>query len=318
VPVPLPPQAPAEEGYVSFGEGRLWYWDTGGSGQPVVLMHAGSGAGTIWGYQQPVLAAAGYRVIGYSRRGYRNSDPGPATDPGTSTEDLQLLLDHLGVSRVHLVGTAGGSISAAGYALTYPERVRSLALVCSLITIDDADYVARSNALRPAQWSSLPLTFQELGPSYRAADPAGTAAWETESGGSTIRQGTGTPVTAARLAALRVPILLATGDADLYTPPAMLRELAVKIPAAASAIIAESGHSAFWSGRTSSTTWSWASSASTGAPSRSRTPGRARDDDRVDRARSVRDLPAEVVGQQGRPRRRAALRRRGRRPGHRA
>lgn len=246
VPIPVPEQAPARESHVSFGTGRLWYWDTGGAGEPVVLMHAGSAGGTIWGYQQPVFAAAGYRVVGYSRRGYRNSDAGSPSAPGTSTEDLHLLLDHLGLTRVHLVGTAGGGISAAGYALSHPDRVRTLSLVCSLVTVGDADYVARSSALRPAQWSSLPLTFQELGPSYRAADPTGTAAWEAESGGSTIHQGTGTSVTAAGLARLPVPILLATGDADLYTPPAMLRELASKIPHAESAVIPESGHSAFW------------------------------------------------------------------------
>ncbi len=33
---------------------------------------------------------------------------------------------------------------------------------------------------------------------------------------------------------------------SLYTPPAMLRELASKIPAARTAVIKEAGHSAFW------------------------------------------------------------------------
>lgn len=246
VPVPMPAQAPQREGYVSFGAGRLWYWDTGGSGEPIVLMHAGSGGGNLWGYQQPVLSAAGYRVVGYSRRGYRNSDAGDPNDTGTVTGDLNLLLAHLGLDRVHLVATAGGSISAAGYALTHPDRVRTLSMVCSLITVGDPDYVTRSDALRPAQWSTLPVDFQELGPSYRAADRAGAAAWVAASGTSTIRQGGGVPVTAAALAQLRVPMLIATGDADLYTPPAMLRELAAKIPRAESYVIPESGHSAYW------------------------------------------------------------------------
>lgn len=246
VPVPMPAQAPQTEGYVSFGAGRLWYWDTGGSGEPIVLMHAGSGGGNLWGYQQPVLSAAGFRVVGNSRRGYRNSDAGDPADTGTVAGDLNLLLAHLGIDRVHLVATAGGSISAASYALEHPERVRTLSMICSLITVGDPDYVLRSDALRPPQWSTLPLAFQELGPSYRAADPQGAAAWVAASGPSTIRQGGGVPVTAAALAQLRLPMLIATGDADLFTPPAMLRELAAKIPRAESAIISESGHSAYW------------------------------------------------------------------------
>ncbi len=221
--VSMPEPVAASEGYVDFGTGRLWYWDTGGDGEPVILLHAGSAGGTIWGHQQPVFAKAGYRVVGYSRRGYRNSEPGPSDAPGQATTDLQLLLDQLELGEVHLVGVAGGGIVAAAFALTHPERVRTLSLICSLITIDDADYVARSSALRPPQWTSLPRTFRELGPSYRAAHPAGAAAWERESQEPTIRQGAGGQVTAAGLARLTVPILLATGDADLYTGSSQTR-----------------------------------------------------------------------------------------------
>ncbi len=243
---PRPEQVTVREGHVSFGSGRLWYWDTGGAGEPIVLLHAGYGSGTVWRHQQPALAQAGHRVIGYSRRGYRHSDPGHPDDPGTAIADLNLLLDHLGLGAVHLVGTAAGAIVAAAFALCRVERVRTLALICSLVTLDDADYLRRSTALRPAQWSTLPRWFQELGPSYRAADPAGVAAWEAECGEPVIRQPAGAPVTVTGLAALPRPILLATGDADLYTPPAMMRALARRIPAARTAVIAESGHSAFW------------------------------------------------------------------------
>src|SRR5689334_19042268 len=53
-PVPIPPQASAKEGIAELAETRLWYWDTGGDGIPIVLAHPASGSGLIWGYQQPV------------------------------------------------------------------------------------------------------------------------------------------------------------------------------------------------------------------------------------------------------------------------
>ena len=62
---------------------RLGYWDTGGAGEPIVLLHPASGSALIWLYQQPVFAKAGYRVIAYSRRNYYNSDLAPADNPGT-------------------------------------------------------------------------------------------------------------------------------------------------------------------------------------------------------------------------------------------
>ncbi|MCP9955554.1 alpha/beta fold hydrolase [Actinomadura madurae] len=248
-PVPIPPQVPATEGRVSFGAGELWFWDTGGSGEPVVLLHAYTGSGRSWRYQQPVLARAGYRVIGYSRRGHRNSDPGPSEDTGTYADDLHALVEHLGLRTMHLVGTAAGSIAAADYLLSYPERVASAALTCSLVAIGDPDYAADSAALRPPQWNELPKDFQELGGSYRATNPDGVAIWLDEAAlapPAAARQRTKATVTSAAIASSGVPVLLATGDADLYTPPAMLRRLGEGLPRAEQVVFPESGHNAYW------------------------------------------------------------------------
>jgi len=81
-PVPVPVQAPAREAVAELPGTKLWFWDTGGSGLPVILLHAATQSGAGWVYQQPVLAAAGFRAVGYSRRGYSRSDPGDPADPG--------------------------------------------------------------------------------------------------------------------------------------------------------------------------------------------------------------------------------------------
>jgi pimeloyl-ACP methyl ester carboxylesterase len=78
---------PAREGIAALADTLLWFWDTGGSGEPIVLLHPASGSGLIWGYQQPVFAKAGYRVIAYSRRGYYKSQPIERARPGIGSED---------------------------------------------------------------------------------------------------------------------------------------------------------------------------------------------------------------------------------------
>src|SRR5215471_1965202 len=88
-PVPLPAQLPAKEGFAQLADTRLFYWDTGGDGPPIVLLHPFTGSALIWGYQQPAFATAGYRVIGYSRRGYYNSAPLERDKPGTGADDLR-------------------------------------------------------------------------------------------------------------------------------------------------------------------------------------------------------------------------------------
>ena len=72
---PVPKQAPATEGYATVSGARLWYWDTGGDGEPLVLCHPASQSSQIWLYQQPAFAKAGYRVIAYARRGVYKSEP---------------------------------------------------------------------------------------------------------------------------------------------------------------------------------------------------------------------------------------------------
>src|SRR5260370_14106416 len=81
-PLPMPQQVPAKEGIAQLADTRLWFWDTGGTGEPIVLLHPASGSGLILGYQQPVFAQAVYRVISYSRRGHYGSQPADQTQPG--------------------------------------------------------------------------------------------------------------------------------------------------------------------------------------------------------------------------------------------
>src|SRR6185436_17342844 len=121
-PAAIPPQAPAQQGLVDVPGSSLWYWDTGGSGRPVILLHAGTHSAAGWVYQQPVLAGAGYRVIAYSRRGYYRSDPGDPDNPGTGSDDLHCLVQHLKLSTVDLVGAAQGAFFAVDYALEHSAK----------------------------------------------------------------------------------------------------------------------------------------------------------------------------------------------------
>ncbi len=63
-PLALPEPIQAKGGLAVLPDTRLWYWDTGGDGEPVVLLHPATGSALIWGYQHPVFAKAGYHVIG--------------------------------------------------------------------------------------------------------------------------------------------------------------------------------------------------------------------------------------------------------------
>ncbi|MET9994992.1 alpha/beta hydrolase [Streptomyces mutabilis] len=250
VPVPLPEQHPAVEDFLEVPGGRLWYWDTGGEGPAVILSHPGTGSAEAWPHQQPALAAAGYRVIAYSRRGHYRSSDATAEDP-PAAEDLLMLADHLKVPRFHLVGAAAGGFVATDFALSHPRRLHSLALVNSQMGIDEPDFQATLTRLRPPEFTALPHAFKELGPSYRAVDPEGVHAWEaiaerSLAGRSIPRPKLANRITWDRLETMRVRTLLTAGDADLYMPPPMAKEVLEHLPHAGSLTFSEVGHAPHW------------------------------------------------------------------------
>jgi len=246
-------QSTVGDGYADLSDARLYYRDTGGSGTPVVFLHAATGNSLVWEHQLPAFTSAGYRVVTYDRRGFGRSALEPSgAQPGTDAGDLLGLLNHLGLDRVHLVGTAAGGGVALDFALSFPDRLRSLVVANALGGVQDPDYLEMGQRLRPQQFGALPPDIRELGPSYRASNPEGVRRWLdlhhlSWPGGSPPRaQPTRNRITFALLETLKVPTLLLTGDADLYTPPSVLRLFTARIRGAESIVVAESGHSAYW------------------------------------------------------------------------
>lgn len=247
---PIPEQAPATEGFVRISGGKLGYWDTGSGGEPILLLHPASGSALIWLYQQPVFAKAGYRVIAYSRRNYYNSDSAPADNPGTASGDLQEFANLLGLEKFHVVSSAAGGSVAADYALSHPQRLFSLTVSSNNLAAAQG-YIADAAArMKLDGWDELPRWYRELGPSYRAINPAGVAKWteinEHSETGRGARQKLVNVVTPEKLETLRVPTLLMTGSADMFTPPSVQRLIARHIPDNELLVMPECGHSIYW------------------------------------------------------------------------
>jgi pimeloyl-ACP methyl ester carboxylesterase len=244
-----PPLRPQDEGLAKLPQTSLWYQDTGGDGEPVVLCHPWTGSYAVWAYQQGPFAAAGYRVITYSGRGHYRSDPIDPAAPGTVTADLAALLDYLRIPAAHLVGSAGGALPALEFALDHPGRSLSVAVSSGHMGISDPEFLEIARQMFPSGVYRISHAFSELGPSYRAGNREG-AAWEALEDiawqGGTVRQSTESPITLARIASISAPLLLMTGGADLMIPPSLMRFVAHRAQANELVIVAEAGHSLYW------------------------------------------------------------------------
>jgi pimeloyl-ACP methyl ester carboxylesterase len=242
----------ANEGYANLSGVRLWYTDTGGTGTPVVLMHAATGSSRVWEHQIPAFTKAGYRVIAFDRRGWGRTAVASDAPPATAADDLLALMDSLRIERFHLVGTAAGGFVSFDFALSFPKRLRSLVVANSIGGVQDEEFLALGRRLRPPEFLAMPPEVREVSPSYRADNPDGTRRWvELEHssrppGPIAAAQPLKNRITLSMLETITVPTLLLTGGADLYAPPPIQRMFAARIKHAESVIVPEAGHSTYW------------------------------------------------------------------------
>ena len=101
--------------------------DEAGTGDAVILLHAGIADRTMWDEHLPRLAAAGLRAVAVDLPGF--GDAPVATGEQAPWLDVLATMDALGLHRATLVGSSFGGAVALRVAFVAPERIRALALV---------------------------------------------------------------------------------------------------------------------------------------------------------------------------------------------
>jgi pimeloyl-ACP methyl ester carboxylesterase len=118
---------PAEE-FLELAGGRV-HLLRGGTGEPVLFLHAAGGAGE-WLPFHEMLAARGFEVIAPEHPGFGKSDEFPEED---RIDDLAFhyldVLDQLRLDQAHVVGASFGGWIAAELAVYAPHRIKSLSLL---------------------------------------------------------------------------------------------------------------------------------------------------------------------------------------------
>jgi pimeloyl-ACP methyl ester carboxylesterase len=230
-----------------------------GSGPPLLLLNGGLMSIAAW---EPVAEplARDFTVVRCDLRGQLLS-PGavPASLEGQAAEVLALL-DHLGLSRVHVVGTSYGGFVGQVLALAHPERVASLTLIATAARTTAGDPAATA-ALRRAIVEAAaggdggrvldelaPYTFS---PAFLARDPSLYASRRAAVASlpsswfaalvSLLDALDGLDLR-SRLPAVRCPAQVVAAELDLTFPVALSRELCAAVPSARLSVVAGAGH----------------------------------------------------------------------------
>ena len=125
-------------GYAAVN-GLELYYETHGSGRPLILLHGELGSGEMFGPIIPTLAER-RQVIAVDLQGHgRTADIDRPIDVRLMADDIAALIDQLGLDRPDLVGYSLGGGVALFTASKYPEKVGKL-VIASVNIRPDAIY----------------------------------------------------------------------------------------------------------------------------------------------------------------------------------
>lgn len=131
------PIEPYASGMLDAGDGNRIYWETCGNpeGKAALALHGGPGSGCTTSMRRYFDPDA-YRVVLFDQRNCGRSRP-HASDPAVSLAanttahllaDIELLRDHLGITRWLVFGWSWGSALALAYAERFTGRVSAVVL----------------------------------------------------------------------------------------------------------------------------------------------------------------------------------------------
>lgn len=221
------------------------YWQTHGEGPAIVLAHGIGGNHAIW-YRQLDALSRSNRVITFDHRGFGLSRDHDGRGRDAFVDDLVALLDHLGETKVALVGQSMGVGTCIGFAYRAPDRVAALAICDSLHGIAESSDVKAVMDDARARTASLGQIERVLGagaPRELAVLYRQIASFNAADRHSLT--GSFDPRPAADLGGKGFPVLFLAGVDDIIFPIEAVRIAQAEVPGSFLVEVNDAGHSVF-------------------------------------------------------------------------
>ena len=192
------------------------YYETHGSGRPMILLHGGLGSGEMFGPTLPALAAD-HRVVVVDLQGHgRTADVDRPIDTALMADDIAALIDHLGLEKPDLVGYSLGGGVAFWTAVKHPEKVRRLVMASANIR---RDAIPPEMLAQQAQVNASAAEFMHDTPMYQlyqrvAPRPEDFGRLLDKIGASMSKDFD----FSEELRSIRVPTMIVCADADMAPP----------------------------------------------------------------------------------------------------
>jgi pimeloyl-ACP methyl ester carboxylesterase len=234
---------------------RTVEFDDAGQGEALVLLHAFPLSRAMWRPQLEALQGE-CRIIAPDLRGFGGAsgfDGAPSVEQ--MADDVQALLDSLGVKQAVVGGLSMGGYVALAFARKYASRLRGLILADTRAEADSAEAranrdkliaFAQDHAAGEVLAQMLPKLLSDVTRQQRpevVSEIRQIASAQTSAGIiGALRALRDRPDSSELLKSLRVPTLVIVGADDALTPPALSQAMTQAIPGARLVQIAGAGH----------------------------------------------------------------------------
>ena len=228
------------------------YYRVDGDGPAVVFCHGRASTHLSWCHQVVALREH-FTCVTYDIRGFGRSTEEPH-EPGFAAhcDDLQGLLDHLGIDKAFVVGQSMGGFGALQFALKFPERVLGLVLTSTPAGVNDDALV---NLVREAQEraAGMPMTERVFRPHFIETRPVMLYIWRAQQDASPRYPRSvldplwyGGGPTAEEVQHLTVPTLILAAEYDNSVPVTAARRLQELLPGSRLHVAPDCGHCIYW------------------------------------------------------------------------
>jgi pimeloyl-ACP methyl ester carboxylesterase len=192
------------------------YYETHGTGRPLILLHGGLGSGEMFWPVLPALTEQ-HQVIAVDLQGHgRTADIDRPIDIRHMADDIAALIDHLGLDRPDVVGYSLGGGVAMLTAAKYPAKVGRL-VAASIHLRPDAIYAEMR--VQQGQVSGAAAEFMKDTPMYQLYERVAPRPEDfprlLDKIGETMAQDFDYT---EEVRGLQVPTLIVAGDADMAPP----------------------------------------------------------------------------------------------------
>jgi pimeloyl-ACP methyl ester carboxylesterase len=120
--------------FFQHADGTLAYDDSGGDGEPVIMLPGMGALRSEYRFLAPELAGAGYRAISVDLRGHgESSSDWPDYSIPAVGDDILALIDHVDAGPAHVIGTSYAPGAAVWAAAERPQAILSLVLIGAFV-----------------------------------------------------------------------------------------------------------------------------------------------------------------------------------------